>query len=220
MLEYLAQHLAARHTAVAEAQRSRKTLRDGSGVVLGWMHDSVAGRRIIWHNGGTGGFRSYAAFLPDEQRGLVVLANGQGDVDALARRLLDPKAPPLPAHERSAYGIAITLCLLGWGPLLLIGPIRGALGAARAKGPRLDRIDLLQLPLSVVIALVLAERVGAWRDIPFVAWWCTLALVAVGYGWLIGHARTVPWRRPGTWSAIGRGIMTVLSAGVLWLLFM
>jgi CubicO group peptidase (beta-lactamase class C family) len=44
-------------------------------VALGWHvqhHDST---RIIWHNGGTGGFRSWMGAVRGEQRGAIVLSN-------------------------------------------------------------------------------------------------------------------------------------------------
>jgi CubicO group peptidase (beta-lactamase class C family) len=238
MLRYVELNLAEDQPVLAEAQRSRRRLRDGSGVGLAWMHDSIAGRRVIWHNGGTGGFRSYAGFIPEERRALVVLANGHGDVDALARRLLDPEAPPLPEHKRSAKAMAMTVGLLLCSPLLLFGPMAAALAAARGDGTastpvadpapdfavaakarprrsRLDRLDLLQLSLSAVIALILADRMGAWRDLPFALWWCTAALTAVGLAWVLGRAGKFPWRRPGAWSTVGRGLLTALSAGIL-----
>src|SRR5690606_12982468 len=31
--------------------------------VLGWMDREIGGEPVLWHNGGAGGFRSFAAFL-------------------------------------------------------------------------------------------------------------------------------------------------------------
>jgi len=241
LLEYLAAHLATAHPAVAEAQRRRKSFSDGSGIGLGWMHAQVAGRRLVWHNGATGGFRSFVGFLPDEGRALVVLANGQGDVDALARRLLDPSEPALPPPGVSAFGWAFTLVLLAWGPLLLVQSIVNVFKAARDASapaglpssdagaevadpkprskPKIDRFDVLRRPLSPAIALVLAERLGAWLEVPFAAWWGALGFTVVAYAVLVGKAGILPWRRAGAWSAIGRGLTTVLEAAVLAALF-
>jgi CubicO group peptidase (beta-lactamase class C family) len=45
-------------------------------VALGWNVTSASdGSRLYWHNGGTGGFRSFAAFHPDSTTALVVLVN-------------------------------------------------------------------------------------------------------------------------------------------------
>lgn len=62
------------------------------GVGLGWMlSQSGSDTKIIWHNGGTGGFRSYLGFDPVKQRGVVILANSGGDwPDEFGSVLLDP----------------------------------------------------------------------------------------------------------------------------------
>jgi len=41
----------------------------------GWIFRLTAGGRCIWHNGGTGLFRSHIGFLPDRQVGFVMLSN-------------------------------------------------------------------------------------------------------------------------------------------------
>jgi CubicO group peptidase (beta-lactamase class C family) len=62
------------------------------GVGLGWMlRWSDADTKIIWHNGGTGGFRSYLGFDPVKQKGVVILSNSTGDwPDEFGSVLLDP----------------------------------------------------------------------------------------------------------------------------------
>lgn len=62
------------------------------GVGLGWMLNQCdTDTKIIWHNGGTGGFRSYLGFDPIRQKGVVILANSGGDwPDEFGSVLLDP----------------------------------------------------------------------------------------------------------------------------------
>lgn len=43
---------------------------------------------MFWHNGGTGGFRSFAGFLPDRGVAALVLVNDQRSPDRAAMRLL------------------------------------------------------------------------------------------------------------------------------------
>jgi len=40
---------------------------------LGWMRTKLPTGGLWWHNGGTGGFRSFAGFSPDRGRAAVVL---------------------------------------------------------------------------------------------------------------------------------------------------
>lgn len=44
-------------------------------VALGWHVQYHDGTRIIWHNGGTGGFRSWMGAVRGERRGAIVLSN-------------------------------------------------------------------------------------------------------------------------------------------------
>jgi hypothetical protein len=203
------------------------------------MHSDYRGRHLVWHNGITGGFRSFVGFLPEENRAVVVLANGQGDVDALARRLIDSAEPPLPAHDSDGFGLGLTLILLAWGPVVLVESIRRGPSAARAEGTglpssgnaktvdrvrqrkrrKVDRIDALRRPLTAAIALVLAQRLGAWQHVPFAAWWLALAASATGAAVLAWRARTMAWWSAGAWSRTWRVSMMALELSVLVLLF-
>lgn len=61
-----------------------------SAMGLGWILSSN-GAEIIYHDGSTGGFRSYLGFNPRTQRGVVILSNCSGDwPNELAACLLDP----------------------------------------------------------------------------------------------------------------------------------
>jgi CubicO group peptidase (beta-lactamase class C family) len=57
---------------------------------LAWHISPVerTGRSAVWHNGGTGGFRSFAALVPERSAAVVVLSNSTRSVDRLALRLL------------------------------------------------------------------------------------------------------------------------------------
>jgi len=56
---------------------------------------------ILWHNGGTGGYRSFIGYNPTTRVGVVALANASTNVgtDDLGRHLLDPASPLLPADS-------------------------------------------------------------------------------------------------------------------------
>jgi serine-type D-Ala-D-Ala carboxypeptidase/endopeptidase len=56
---------------------------------LGWMILPAHGSRVVWHNGGTGGFRSFAGFVAESDSGVVVLANSSRSVDKLGFRVLE-----------------------------------------------------------------------------------------------------------------------------------
>ncbi|MCA4897764.1 MAG: serine hydrolase [Bacteroidota bacterium] len=49
-------------------------------IGLGWH---LADHKYIWHNGGTGGFRSFAGFDPENKRAIVILTNSTNGADDL-----------------------------------------------------------------------------------------------------------------------------------------
>ena len=60
---------------------------------LGWLVKPLGGSkgesRVFWHNGGTGGYRSYTGFAQGQDVGVVLLSNSTAPPDATGRRLLD-----------------------------------------------------------------------------------------------------------------------------------
>ncbi len=64
-------------------------------VGLGWHISTSGGKKIHWHNGGTGGYRSCVAFRAESGTGVVILSNvsafspQQDQIDALCFRLLE-----------------------------------------------------------------------------------------------------------------------------------
>ncbi len=76
--------------ALALAQHPRAQINRHLSVGLGWLTVRRRGRPpVVWHNGGTWGFRSFAAFVPDEGVAVVVLSNSARSVDRLGFKLID-----------------------------------------------------------------------------------------------------------------------------------
>ncbi len=58
-------------------------------IGMGWhISESMWDRTTIWHNGGTGGYRSFLGFIPETNTGVVVLSNQANDVDGVAVEIL------------------------------------------------------------------------------------------------------------------------------------
>ena len=58
-------------------------------VGLGWHIQDNENSRIIWHNGGTGGYRSFCGFIKEKKIGVVVLSNMNIGADDIGFHLLD-----------------------------------------------------------------------------------------------------------------------------------
>ncbi len=62
-------------------------------IEMGWHVLKRDDRQIVWHNGGTGGYRSFAGFVPSTKTAVVVLCNTSFGVDDIGRHVLDPRLP-------------------------------------------------------------------------------------------------------------------------------
>ncbi len=64
---------------------------NGPRIGLGWHLTPLLsnGKTMVWHNGGTGGYRSFAGFVKETRTAVVVLTNTAADVDGLAVALIE-----------------------------------------------------------------------------------------------------------------------------------
>jgi CubicO group peptidase (beta-lactamase class C family) len=95
MLKFVAANLGQSNTSLTGVLESCHTVRvkppnPRLEVALGWhvVPLDEGGRKIIWHNGGTGGYRSFIGFVKESKTGVVVLSNSGNSVDDIGVRLL------------------------------------------------------------------------------------------------------------------------------------
>ncbi len=74
----------------------------GTRIGYAWHITDTRGRRVVWHNGMTGGYASFIGFTADGQRGVVVLADTMRSVDSLAMTALLPELAPPPSRSPAA----------------------------------------------------------------------------------------------------------------------
>jgi serine-type D-Ala-D-Ala carboxypeptidase/endopeptidase len=116
MLRFVAAALGLKSTRLDSAFRLTEARQFDAGsptmsIGMGWHILQRPATRIIWHNGGTGGYRSFAGFSPERRIGVVVLANSTLSVDDLGYHLLDSSmamvapriALALPGDSLQAY---------------------------------------------------------------------------------------------------------------------
>ncbi len=65
-----------------------------SEIGLGW----IVTKNYIWHNGGTGGFRTFLGFDKANQKGIVLMANTSFSLDEIGHAYLQDKLPKLVAE--------------------------------------------------------------------------------------------------------------------------
>ena len=97
LLSLLAAELGYEKTPLAPAMAGMLATRRPTGsastqIALGWHVTRAGDREIAWHNGGTGGYRSWLGFDAKNRTGVVVLSNifTATGVDDIGQRLLGP----------------------------------------------------------------------------------------------------------------------------------
>jgi CubicO group peptidase (beta-lactamase class C family) len=135
MLTFVAANLGYVDSPLAKAMAAMTTVRRPGPVkeieiALAWHITHRGDREIIWHNGGTGGYRSWIGFDPKGRVGVVVLSNMStaAGVDDIGLHLVDSSSPllkltPLTSHKEvtldpkvldsyvGVYGFAPTITL-------------------------------------------------------------------------------------------------------------
>jgi len=102
LLAFLAANLGYVASPLAPAMAAMRAVRRPTGIdnlqiALGWHVLTAHGREIVWHNGGTAGYRTFIGFDPAARTGVVVLSNAgtAAGPDDIGRHLLDPELPLL-----------------------------------------------------------------------------------------------------------------------------
>jgi CubicO group peptidase (beta-lactamase class C family) len=95
ILTFLAANLDYTKTPLAQAMTDEISIRRPAGpdmeIAYAWHIQTKDGNSIIWHNGGTGGYRTYMGFDPKSRVGVVVLSNisTPAGPDDIGRHLLN-----------------------------------------------------------------------------------------------------------------------------------
>lgn len=190
----------------AGAEREQRRRHAQGGVGLGWMRTERHGDRIVWHNGGTGGFRSFLGYSELNGRAVLLMANGQLELDSLGMQLINPAFQPDSPAPAGAGGQG------GWTGALLALLTLGGL-AWRLWKP-LSRLELL-LELGLSAALVaLSWRLMQAAGQPGMASAACLLAVLLGLAILARLGSRPAWpqgraRQLGAWLSAAGGLALV-----------
>jgi len=94
------------------ATAERRPASSRSSIGLAWNRvKSPSGQTIVWHNGGTGGYRTFTGYNAATGVGVVVLSNTANSVDEIGLHLLDASIPmpPIPKARKEIVLSATTL---------------------------------------------------------------------------------------------------------------
>ena len=140
--------------AIRTAQTPRMAFNDTMRVGLLWLTQTTGfGRTVVWHNGGTAGYRTYIGFDPERRVGVVVLSNRNNGVDRIGQHLLDPRV------AISTAGIARGFHILAIALAALL--VVGAAVSWRRTGASVRRTMLVTVATTLGLAM--------WLGLTYVA---------------------------------------------------
>jgi CubicO group peptidase (beta-lactamase class C family) len=97
MLKFIAANTGTAGSPLEEAMRDshdvRGSLNGNMDIGLNWIIMPAGDDKLIWHNGGTGGYHAFAGFDPDRGVGAVVLTNSSHDTDDIGLHLINSSLP-------------------------------------------------------------------------------------------------------------------------------
>jgi CubicO group peptidase (beta-lactamase class C family) len=118
LLTFLAAELGFKPTALKDAMAEQVVVRRPTdqpastggpqmSVALGWIVRKDATSTVIWHNGGTGGYRTFIGFNPATRTGVVVLSNAatQAGPDDIGFHLLTGSKLAEPPKQRTEIAL-------------------------------------------------------------------------------------------------------------------
>jgi D-alanyl-D-alanine-carboxypeptidase/D-alanyl-D-alanine-endopeptidase len=95
---------------MAFATRPRRSIGGADSIGLAWHFAYGDSVQLVWHNGGTGGFRSWLSVDRRRQRAVVALSNdASAPLDAIGRALQMGQPLPDPPVQRAAVALAPTV---------------------------------------------------------------------------------------------------------------
>ena len=88
MMKYLVANIT-EEKPFEQTHAPRKEMSDFQKIGLGWISQKNDDLVFTWHNGGTGGFRTFMGFSKESKVGVVVLANSSQGVDEIGVRIME-----------------------------------------------------------------------------------------------------------------------------------
>jgi len=136
---------------------------------LGWVFTDLEGAPMIMHNGRTGGYYAFLGWLPEADRGLVLLTNtSDARGNQVATALLT--GAPLPDRPLSASPLVWALVLAG---------LLGYQGWHLWRSPKSSSwLQIAENLATTLLYLALSYQLGPWQWLPIALWWGLVALLA------------------------------------------
>jgi D-alanyl-D-alanine-carboxypeptidase/D-alanyl-D-alanine-endopeptidase len=125
MLRYVATNMGLQKNELLPAMQLSHQVRhdkvgSGTRVGLGWLISKGAEGDVIWHNGSTGGYRTFAGFVKETGKGVVILTNSDKGANDIGMRLLNSTAKLITVKKSAISVIQKALGTQGIGAALKV----------------------------------------------------------------------------------------------------
>ena len=207
MARFLQAHMQGTLAGASASHSAQVRIDDTQSVALGWFIEQRHGEEIHWHNGGTGGFSTFAGFNLKSGKGVVVLSNVSQGVDDIGLHLLSQKFPikddPRSANL-TAIVISIAFCVsLLLHPLAMPGVSLGQLPASGMRGKFLrwhqsrilrSKSALFWTLLEMLVISIFAYHFVAWEWIGTQGRLAFFGIIGILVLTMVWQSRALPWR--------------------------
>lgn len=100
MMSYLLANMEMENGSLGDAMRMSHTIKsefagEDYKIGLAWLTREIDGDSVVYHDGGTGGYRSFIGFDEAAQRGVFILTNSLDDATAIGFAILQDDIDPL-----------------------------------------------------------------------------------------------------------------------------
>lgn len=240
MAKFIHAHTRGSLAGAGATHTERVKISEHRGIALGWAISRRYSDEILWHNGGTGGFRTFAGFSRVSGRGVVVLSNTAIEVDDIGLHLLNGEFKIQANPRRINWTYVVIGVVLGTAMLLRVWfatdparpkaaapagaeaerppkrTLRERFAEARARKRITSKVELFWMVLEILSLLGLCYIIGIWDWVSVAGRAIYLVLGGTMLLWTIWRLRHLPWRDASqTGSRAARYFSRFLTIGFL-----
>lgn len=164
-----------------EAIEPTRERRPGTGIGLHWLTTTTPRGATLWHNGGTGGARTFLGIDRAQHRAVLVLNDSTVEVDSLGEGILH--GGPVKHSPFPVVPVVVLVLALAYVGTWVWRAVRGT-----------TRVAVLGAALDAVAMLVAAYRLGPWA---WLTGWAYAVLVGASVAAAVaaaGRWGRLPWR--------------------------
>lgn len=177
--------------------------------------------RLLYHNGGTAGFRTNLTVDLEANRAVFVVGDSEREMQNVGFHLVSDQWPEGSFSAGSGppiVGLALLLVVAAQAigtVLSLTKRQKSSAGEGQHSAARTDRVSILTALLLLAPLGYFLVRAGPWGLLPGLAAGAVLGVAAAATVLTALRWQQWPWWKPGVWHRINAGFTAALTLGVV-----